>query len=201
MWILSPLLLFKLLFKASISAKHEIISKCKAREHWLCCSQVSGWCCAPVVSFPLRSALPAQSCPQAFICWRHVEEDKRQICRNTAAEKSLSWDLHQTGTSEKETTDGICWTWCTWGRLFLVQDQLQQLKTPRSGYHSLLPCQITHLSPQPQDPCCALCPDLSWELSVHLSRAKAGFQAEQLVPITEPGPPEGQQYRRPSHSF
>lgn len=74
MWILSPLVLFKLLVKASIPAKHEIISKCKAGKHWLCRSQVSGWCFTPMVSFPLRSALPAQSCPQAFICWRHVEK-------------------------------------------------------------------------------------------------------------------------------
>lgn len=68
------------------------------------------------------------------------ERHKRQACRNTAAEKSLYWDLHQTGTSErKEITDGICWTWYIWGRLFLVQNPApQKLKILKSGYHILL---------------------------------------------------------------
>lgn len=127
-----------------------------------------------MVSFPLRSALPAQSCPQAFICWRHVEKDTKGKSAGTQQLKKVSWDLHQTGISErKENTGGICWTWCTYGRLFLVKNptpqQLKTLKNPVITSSCLVRAPFFH---QSQDPCCALCPYLSWALSVHLSSAK-----------------------------
>lgn len=121
------------------------------------------------------------------------ERYKRQVCRNTAAEKSLSWELHQTGTSErKEITRGICWTWCICGRLFLKSN------SPAAEDSQIWLSHPPALSEHPSSTTasgCLLCslPQFVLRASVHLSSAKDGLQAEQLMPITEPASPEGQQ--------
>lgn len=179
MWILSPLLLFKLLVKASASAKHEIISKSKASKHWLCWSQISGWYSAPVVSFPLRSALPAQSCLQALFAegtWRKTQKASLQehSCWKKPVLRSASdWDIREEGNH-----------WWNLLNLVYLRETFSSTKSssPEAEdsqiWLSHPPCQSILLPPQPQDPCCALCPHLSWEPSMHLSSAKAGLQAE-----------------------
>lgn len=154
--------------------------------------------------------LPIQVCTSSSVMSSNFyllkacgEIHKRQAWRNKAAENSLYWDLHQTGTSERrKITDGICWVWYIWGRLFLAQDPTpQQLKTLKSDCDILLA-----LSEHPSFTTASrslLC-SLPWSVlrAFHASQqCKAGLQAEQLMPITEPVSPEGQQYRTLPHSL
>lgn len=115
--------LFKLLIKASVSAKHEIIYKCKAAKHQFCQSEVSGWRSAPLVFLPAQVCTSARSHPQTVICWRHVEEKQRQkgqVCRNTPIKKKSilrsASDWYPSGTKRKKMTNGVCWTSCICGR-------------------------------------------------------------------------------------